>query len=370
MSTPPKSVVEVVQERMDRAFRGEDVGPTSGITYGQLRQAGEFDIDPETASALRKASVSVSQPLVGGAHSMSDDAPPSYDRPASEVRAELARRGHGHWEKQIKKTIYTLNIDNYEPAIRELCFPLLQHYAKKIGADLHIITERKFPEWPVTYEKLQVYELAKQHGNDWNIYIDADALINPECFDFTDHLHKDTVSHNGRDMAGIRWSIDPYFRRDGRWIGRCNWLAIASDWCLDLWRPLDDLTPEHALERIHVTVGEHNSGHCKPEHLIDDYTLSRNIARFGLKFLSLTEICGNLGWKVPRTGTGPNESVFAWGETPISPFLFHMYNVPTEQKIEAMLQKLTLPMERGGWALMTKDEALGFCKKYGITVKQ
>src|SRR5208283_4171994 len=192
------------------------------------RQAGEFDVDPETASALRNSTASASEPLKlsnGGAYDN-----PSYGVITSTVEEELARRGYGYWEKPITKTIYTLNIVNYEPAIRELCFPLLQHYAKKIGAALHVIAKRQFPEWPVTYEKLQVYDLAKFHGSEWNIYIDADALVNPECFDFTDHLPKNTVCHNGRDMAGIRWSMDPYFRRDGRWIGSCNWLAIASDW--------------------------------------------------------------------------------------------------------------------------------------------
>ncbi len=54
---------------------------------------------------------------------------------------------------------------------------------------------------------------------------------------------------------------------------------MASNWCLDLWRPLDDLTFEEAVQNINITIGERNSGFCTADHLIDDYTLSRNIAR-------------------------------------------------------------------------------------------
>ena len=329
------------------------------------------------------------RPDNGGACSLSDEEDRltliTHERTDEDVREFLEQQGLlGHWEKPIKKTIYTLNIGNYEPVIRALTFPLLQAYAAKIGADLHVITERKFPFWPITYEKLQVHELAKRHNNDWSIFFDADVLINPECFDFTDHLTKDTVAHNGKDMAGVRWKMDQYFRRDGRMVGSCNWLAIASDWCLDLWRPLDDLTPEQALARINVTINEHNSGECKREHLIDDFTLSRNIARFGLKYTTITEICGKLGWVAPRTGTavnriftadgkqaGTSEQVFTWGDpSAVSPFLFHCYAMPTEQKIEALLRQMTNALGNGGWALMSMEEEKEFRKKWGLEVRK
>jgi hypothetical protein len=285
----------------------------------------------------------------------------------------------------VRKTIYTLDIDNYEPAIKELTFPLMQNYAAKIGANLFVIKERKFPEWPVTYEKLQIHTLGAAskprdgaylnedgnlvhdflyQANDWNIFIDADTLVNPEMFDITDHLRKDTICHNGRDMAGVRWTYDQYFRRDGRHFGSCNWFTVASDWCLDLWRPLDDLTLEEALANIHITVGEHNSGHCKTEHLIDDYVLSRNIARFGLKATTVSEICGNLGWKDPA-GRG------------FSPFLFHLYTLSPEEKLRRLLAVVSTPngqVIQGpnnqplgmGWGLMGADEAAEFRRKWGV----
>ncbi len=265
------------------------------------------------------------------------------------------------WHKPIRKVVYTLDINNYQPAIKALTFPLMQRFADKIGAEFHPITERKFPGWPIVYEKLQIFELGKNGAAcltggridrfeppDWNIFFDADALISPEMFDPTDHLSKDTVLFNGKDMSGVRWKADQYFRRDGRWCGACNWFACASDWCLDLWRPLDDLTLKEAVANINITIGEHKSGLFRDNHLIDDYTLSRNIARFGLKHDTLIDLCGRMGWRNPHTGQ------------PVSPYLFHLYAIDETEKINRMLDHLSKPMEQGGWALMSPLDVLDF----------
>lgn len=220
------------------------------------------------------------------------------------------------WQKQQKKTIFTLNVDGYSPEITDITYPLIKRYAKHIDADLHIIKDRKFPDWPVTYEKLQIYELAQQMENDWNIYIDSDALIHPETLDWTLHLKRDTVAHNGADMGGVRWKYDRFFQRDGRNIGSCNWFTIASDLNIELWKPLDDLTLEEALENINPTVEEINTV-ITPEHLIDDYTLSRNIAKYGLKFTTFKDILKEVG-------------------LPDANFFWHLYTIPTDQKVTGM----------------------------------
>lgn len=231
------------------------------------------------------------------------------------------------WSKPLKKTIYTLNIDNYAPEICSLTYPLIKGYADKIGAAFKVISERKFPEWPVTYEKLQIFELGQQDENDWNIYIDADAIVNPDFFDITDHMNKDVVCHNGMDMAGIRWKYDQYFRRDGRHIGSGNWFAAASDWCLDLWHPLE-LSLDEAL--VNIVVANHER-EFNSSHLIDDYTLSRNIAKYGLKFTTVADICGAVGFK---GSDGHN----------MSPFLTHLYNISEEEKLSRLLSILTAPV--------------------------
>jgi hypothetical protein len=211
---------------------------------------------------------------------------------------------------RIKKTLYTLNVDGYAPGICELTYPLLQRYAEKIGADFVVITECKYPKMPPVYEKLQIRELGI--GNDWNIYFDSDTLIHPETVDFTSLIPKNTVMHNGADMAGVRWKYDEYFLRDGRNIGSCNWFAIASDWCLDLWTPLD-IPLEQALNNIYPIPNELVNG-IEREHLIDDYTLSRNIARFGLKFTRAHDV---------QVKAGMEDANFFW----------HQYTIPIDEKI-------------------------------------
>lgn len=215
---------------------------------------------------------------------------------------------------KLKKTIFTLNVDGYSPEITEYTYPLIKHYAEKIGADFHVINERKYPNMPPVYEKLQIYDLGREMKNDWNIYIDSDTLVHPDLFDITNFIKKDTVVHNGVDMAGNRWRYDKYFIRDGRHIGSCNWFTIASDWCIDLWHPLD-IPYKEALEQIFPTKRELNTVITR-EHLIDDYTLSRNIARYGLKFKTVIQIAEEL----KDSGN----------------YLWHAYLIRAEEKVKEM----------------------------------
>ena len=216
----------------------------------------------------------------------------------------------------MKKTVFTLNVDDYAKEITDLTYPLIKQYAHKIRAEFQIISKRKFPEMPPVYEKLQIYELGK--GNDWNIYIDSDALVHPDLMDLTEHLSKDTVLHHGADMASVRWTYDKYFRRDGRNIGSCNWFTVASDWCIDLWTPLD-LTLHEAMANIHPTLNEIQCG-IDASHLIDDYTLSRNIARFGLKFTTFLDLTQKIGER--------------------GNFLWHEYTIPVGEKVARIKEVL------------------------------
>lgn len=225
------------------------------------------------------------------------------------------------WQKTERKALFTLAVDGYAPAIIEITFPLLRHLAKRMGAEFVVIKDRRFPGWPPVYEKLQIYQLAQEMGNDWNMFLDADALVHPECIDFTLYLSRDTVAHMGCDVASVRWTYDRYFRRDGRNIGSCNWCALASDWCVELWKPLDDLTLEEALAMIQPTVHETRTV-VTPEHLIDDFTLSRNIARYGLKFKPLTEVMVEQGLEGAE-------------------FFWHAYTISTAEKVEQMRKVLT-----------------------------
>lgn len=216
----------------------------------------------------------------------------------------------------MRKTVFTLNVNDYSPEITAITYPFIEGYAKKIGADFHVIDKRKFPDWPVTYEKFQIYDLGRD--NDWNIYIDSDALVHPDTFDITEVLPVDTVLTCRSEFAPIHFSYDRFFKRDGRNIYAGNWFTVASSLCIDLWKPLDDLTLEEAIKNIYPTIAERNMNVTK-EHLLDDYTVSRNIAKYGLKYTSFVDILEKYG--------NPGE------------FLFHEYLYTTEEKV-ANLQKV------------------------------
>ncbi len=214
----------------------------------------------------------------------------------------------------MKKALFTLNVNNYEPKLRELTYPLLKLYARKIKADFIEITERKFPEYPVVCEKWQIYERGK--GYDWIIYFDADALVHPETIDFTCWLDDETCAHNGQDAAAIRFHYDEFFKRDGRNIGTCGWLTIAPQRCIGLWEP-PELSPEEIIDRCYPTIMEWNCGLIDKEHLTDDYNMSRNLARRGFKHTTLMEL-------LPKIGL------------PDANFFWHAYTVSGEKKYKLM----------------------------------
>ena len=218
----------------------------------------------------------------------------------------------------MKKTIYTLNIGGYNTRITDITYPFIRYYANKIGADFHIITEKKFPGWPPVYEKLQIYELAQKHGNDWNIFVDSDCLIHPETIDWTEHIPKDTVAQNGSDFANIRWKYDRFFRRDGRHIGTCNWFSVFSDWCIEMMKPCDDMSLDEILTCVSPTTEEYNFGMVLG-HFVDDYVISRNIAKYGIKYTTFKKILKDL--------TMENAE-----------FFFHLYTVSENEKV-AFLKK-------------------------------
>lgn len=195
----------------------------------------------------------------------------------------------------MTKTIYLLNIGNYQPEVTKITLPFIEHYAKRIGANIHVITERKFPDWPVTYEKLQIYELSKANPCDWQIYIDLDVLIHPECPDYTIYLPKGTIAFHSWDLSSTRFKVDNDFLRDGRYLAPGNWMTIASDLCLDLWRPLE-MSPSEAIQNIFPTPNEVKHS-ITAEHLVDDYALAKNISRFGLRFKSFMELNKEQGFQ-------------------------------------------------------------------------
>lgn len=171
------------------------------------------------------------------------------------------------------KTVWTVAVDNYFPQLCEITLPNIEAYAKRIGADFRVITERRHPEFPPTYEKLQVHDL---DAGGWNILIDADMLISSTFWDVTEVV---PPTHVGMYMAFDCRSLfpmdDPYFKRDGRNLGVASNFLVIPEGCVDFWTPLEE-PADVVLPKL------------KRQFIVDEYCFSRNVARFGLKTTGIT----------------------------------------------------------------------------------
>jgi hypothetical protein len=189
----------------------------------------------------------------------------------------------------VKKLIAVLCTDDWQPEIRALTFPLMRYHAKKIGADFHVINSRKFPAtYPLCYERFQLYEISKHY--DWVIQLDADLLLHPDTPDFTRHIGKDTLLISTPGLASSSYVMDEYFYRDGRDVGVGGFITINSNWTRDLWKPPEDLTPEEAMHRCMPKTFEWRDRQFYHDHIVLDYIMSRNVARYGLKYDTLQNL--------------------------------------------------------------------------------
>jgi hypothetical protein len=177
----------------------------------------------------------------------------------------------------MKKLIHCVYINDFFPELWKLTLPTIKQYAYSIGAELNIITERKFPQWHINYEKVQVYEDGKYA--DANFLIDADILIHKDFPDFSSGItFPHHIAFNDNYHASTKFHINDNvnFQRDGRDVGIASNAVISFKSTHDIWTPLD-ITPDEGRRITHVREGD-----------IDEYTLSNNMARFGLKYTGIT----------------------------------------------------------------------------------
>lgn len=179
--------------------------------------------------------------------------------------------------------VFCLYVNDYAPDILKITKPFLKAWCKKIGADLHYITERKYPNKPYNYEKFQIYELGKEY--DYQIFVDADAIIPLEMFNPCNFIKDNEMLFNAVDPANSRFKFDKYFLRDGRNIGAGTWFVVTTKQTIDAWKPLElqnnELTLKECENNITPITVEKNLG-ITSTHLLDDYIVSRNIAKYGL----------------------------------------------------------------------------------------
>lgn len=172
----------------------------------------------------------------------------------------------------MKKIIHCVYIDNFFPELWNYTLPTIKLYANRINAELNIITERKFPDWHINYEKMQVWKDGKDA--DLNFLVDADVLIHPYFPDIEQIVPLHHVAFQQSYNASRKFKMNDCFMRDGRDIGVASNIIVSGKTTHCLWEPLDML-PEDGMS---LTLGRGRHGGD-----VDEYTISYNIAKYGLK---------------------------------------------------------------------------------------
>ena len=176
----------------------------------------------------------------------------------------------------MKKKIHILYINDYFPELFQITNKNIQQYAKRYNYEINLITKRKFKDWHLHYEKMQVYEDGK--NDDINVFLDMDVMLHPEFPDFSELVPPDYVAFNDNYKISEKCKINKYFLRDGRDIGIASNVVVSTYLTHDVWEPLPpEITPEKGREITFIREGD-----------IDEFCLSYNLAKYGLKYCGLT----------------------------------------------------------------------------------
>jgi len=174
---------------------------------------------------------------------------------------------------RASKCVHVLATKDYAPELCAITIPTIQAYAERIGADFNLIHERRFPDFPINYERLQIYEAGKDY--EWNFNIDADMVLGRELPDISLGAPKENVRivmhFNLSEYFNIENNI--FFARDGRGAGIVDAFLMTSHWTHDLWRPLPGTLQDY----------EHIFKEKNPRR-ISEYCISQNLAKYGLKY--------------------------------------------------------------------------------------
>lgn len=168
----------------------------------------------------------------------------------------------------MKKTLFVLRVNNFRPDLCEYTIPTIRFWAKRNGWEYREINERFLPKAPVTYEKLQISWLGDD--SDWNLLCDADVMLKPTFLDPTSFFNPNTVGSSYGFAVSAKFKSNIYFERDGRNLGLSGGFILSSRLTHDLWN-----LPHNFEEALDGTE--------KNPHLIDEYVISTNLARYGLK---------------------------------------------------------------------------------------
>jgi hypothetical protein len=197
----------------------------------------------------------------------------------------------------MTKLVVTLDID-YEPRITEITFPYMHQYAKNIGADFKVINTRKYDDrYPVSLEKLQLYEVSEPY--DWTIFLDADLLINPNCFDLTETIDDDMIlvpeyldpndQFNPRNILNkynISWRCPLFISVFSSQTRRAfEWPEVD---------PLELIQYINPKSKGHTHYENSKESATEPQWYIDDFVYNLNIAKYKIATGSIKDSFPNI----------------------------------------------------------------------------
>lgn len=212
-----------------------------------------------------------------------------------------------------KKCVHVMVLPGWQASLADVTLPHLKRYAEKIGAEFNVICQRRFPEWPLSFEKHQIFEAGKDY--DWNVYFDVDVLIHPDMDDFTlRHPPEQVGNWWYQDIRGIceaeRMDV---FRDDGRYYGVADCFVATSRKTHGLWTPLGGGF-DHYIPLLSTA----------DRSLITTFSLSFNLARFRYPIGGVLQNEGHLvylGFKGDEVAGSREDAALAqlrqWGVAPV-----------------------------------------------------
>jgi hypothetical protein len=149
---------------------------------------------------------------------------------------------------------------------------MVKDYAKKIGADLNLISERKFPDFPVYYEAMQIFESGEKY--EWNLYLRPGGLLGEQLPDVTGYCSRDAIATCILYPASGQFLTEDniYFQRDARNLGISDTVVLSSRLTHEIWEPLPS---PYSTYKNTVLDGDTTK--------ISSFALSYNIAKYQLK---------------------------------------------------------------------------------------
>ena len=174
----------------------------------------------------------------------------------------------------MKKGVFVVRVDDYLPGLCALTLPTIERYAKKIGASFTLIDQRRYPEYPPTYEKMQVYDLGR--GNDYNILFDCDLAFTEDMYDVTELVPQGSLGCWMVYPPSVTIKYDEYIKIEdpSETIPATNFLVVPGD-IHKVWEPFD-MSYEEASSRM------------KRLFVIDEYCVGRNVKKYGVPIVSAT----------------------------------------------------------------------------------